>query len=559
MSNASDFKISKNGVLTKYQGKDSEVHIPTGVTEIGYAAFYNNYYLKRVQFPSDTTVIGAQAFEDCKNLEEIILPEGLTQIRSSAFRGCTNLKGVTFPESVTAIEQLAFYGCNLLADVTLPSRLVCLGADAFGGSSNLVDNKGFLVIGEYLLKYSGNNSHAKIPDGVTTICDNAFCAKHNDKIEHVTIPASVTRIGANAFMTCKRLKTVVIPAGVTSIESGTFLRCNALERVEIPASVASVKQDAFDSGSHKLQIFIEDISILPAKLRPYAAVCYANDGADDADPRCLGHVKYIKSQAEKLLDMAVAHPLLLQLMCNKNLITPKLTSLYTAAVQESGDPMLIATMLNYGATKQKAKSAESLPDIKPISDDHKGVDGLRFAVTGDLETFDNRKALKAFIESRGGALVSSVSAKVDHLICNDGTADSEKIVQAKSLGISVISEYQLNDLTGRQFIIDENGTLVSYIGAAETVTVPDNVIGLETEAFFNNDMIAEIQLPTNLRFVNSLAFCDCENLKSIFIPSKELEMDIAIISGCPSVTIHAPAGSYAETYAKEHNIPFVAE
>ena len=26
-----------------------------------------------------------------------------------------------------------------------------------------------------------------------------------------------------------------------------------------------------------------------------------------------------------------------------------------------------------------------------------------------------------------------------------------------------------------------------------------------------------------------------------------------------SLTIHAPAGSYAETYAKENNIPFVAE
>jgi hypothetical protein len=28
---------------------------------------------------------------------------------------------------------------------------------------------------------------------------------------------------------------------------------------------------------------------------------------------------------------------------------------------------------------------------------------------------------------------------------------------------------------------------------------------------------------------------------------------------CPDVTIYAPTGSYAETWAKEHNIPFVAE
>ena len=33
----------------------------------------------------------------------------------------------------------------------------------------------------------------------------------------------------------------------------------------------------------------------------------------------------------------------------------------------------------------------------------------------------------------------------------------------------------------------------------------------------------------------------------------------AFISGCTDLTIHAPAGSCAEQYAKENNIPFVAE
>ena len=30
-------------------------------------------------------------------------------------------------------------------------------------------------------------------------------------------------------------------------------------------------------------------------------------------------------------------------------------------------------------------------------------------------------------------------------------------------------------------------------------------------------------------------------------------------SGCKALTIHAPAGSYAEQFAKEYSIPFVAE
>ena len=43
-----------------------------------------------------------------------------------------------------------------------------------------------------------------------------------------------------------------------------------------------------------------------------------------------------------------------------------------------------------------------------------------------------------------------------------------------------------------------------------------------------------------------------------FVP-KSITRIVAAFEGCPNLTIHAPAGSYAKTYAKEHNIPFVAE
>lgn len=34
------------------------------------------------------------------------------------------------------------------------------------------------------------------------------------------------------------------------------------------------------------------------------------------------------------------------------------------------------------------------------------------------------------------------------------------------------------------------------------------------------------------------------------------EIDKRAFDGCPNLTIHAPAGSYAEQYAKKNNIPF---
>jgi hypothetical protein len=48
-------------------------------------------------------------------------------------------------------------------------------------------------------------------------------------------------------------------------------------------------------------------------------------------------------------------------------------------------------------------------------------------------------------------------------------------------------------------------------------------------------------------------------LKNIFIPSSVTAIGAEAFLGCFNVTIHAPVGSYAEQYAKENNIPFVAE
>ena len=51
----------------------------------------------------------------------------------------------------------------------------------------------------------------------------------------------------------------------------------------------------------------------------------------------------------------------------------------------------------------------------------------------------------------------------------------------------------------------------------------------------------------------------CTNLEMINLPSNIKEIGYEAFGSCPNLTIHALAGSYAEQYAKEHNIPFVAE
>ena len=66
--------------------------------------------------------------------------------------------------------------------------------------------------------------------------------------------------------------------------------------------------------------------------------------------------------------------------------------------------------------------------------------GFTFVITGSLNGYPNRDALKAEIEARGGKVAGSVSAKTSYLINNDITSNSGKNKKARELGIPVITE-----------------------------------------------------------------------------------------------------------------------
>ena len=68
------------------------------------------------------------------------------------------------------------------------------------------------------------------------------------------------------------------------------------------------------------------------------------------------------------------------------------------------------------------------------------IAGKTFVVTGKVDHFPNRDALKEFIAERGGKVTGSVSAKTDYLINNDVTSTSSKNKKAVQLGIPILSE-----------------------------------------------------------------------------------------------------------------------
>lgn len=103
-------------------------------------------------------------------------------------------------------------------------------------------------------------------------------------------------------------------------------------------------------------------------------------------------------------------------------------------------------------------------------------------------------------------------------------------------------------MENNDFII-ENGVLKKYIGNSAEVTIPDGVT-----------------------IISSAAFRNCENLKSVTIMNKDVEIGEETINlnvngeerkyvnnafeGCENPTIYAPADSTAEQFAKKKQYSF---
>jgi hypothetical protein len=280
---------------------------------------------------------------------------------------------------------------------------------------------------------------------------------------------------------------------------------------------------------------------LPAKWRFKAALGFAECESASHISRD-EHLKYIKNNAAKLVEHALGSEALLALMCREKLISAKNAPLYMEAAQKSGNAQAIAMLLEYNAnrlsTAEKERAARSKEAAEDTVVERKirrqtkvGIDGLSFVVTGDLETFEKRAQLKEFVLSRGGKMVSAMSSKVDYLIMNDATADTEKQKRAEELGIEVITERQFNEIAGRAFII-ETGVLKKYFGAGGDIVIPDSVTSIGDWAFYCCSSLTSVVIPEGVTSIGDDEFWGCSSLKGVVLPDSVTSIGNSAFFGC---------------------------
>ncbi len=233
----------------------TNISIPNSLTSI--SGFSGCTGLTSITIPNSVTSIGSSAFSGCTGLTSITIPNSVTSIGDSAFSGCTGLTSITIPNSVTSISMRAFSGCTGLTNITIPNGVGSIAYEAFSDCTSLTSimmSNSVTSIGYAAFRNCTSLASITIPDNVTSIGAAAFCGCAS--LANITIPNGITNIGDKSFSGCTSLANVTIPTKVTKIGDYAFFGCTSLASITIPDNVTSIGFEAFINCSSLTNIAI---------------------------------------------------------------------------------------------------------------------------------------------------------------------------------------------------------------------------------------------------------------------------------------------------------------
>lgn len=454
---------------------------------------------------------------------------------------------VIVPDGVEVIAYLAYDRGKTITGITIPESVSEIYPDAFMHCKGLADRDGFVIIRNVLYQYFGPGGHVVVPEGVEEITYCAFQGQKN--VTGVTLPNSIKKIDKSAFSSCRAMadpdgfviiqnylcgyygknKRIVIPDGVKEIDP-SFWGVEGLQELVIPESVQSVHrsfQIIETPGHYNI--------VAPAAV---IETIWSNYSPQYKMEECIGYLDgtfyrqdnfahvictYVKKNKKKIFklicDRDDAVMMENYLNCLQKIKLEQLDEFIAAA---TGHTNLMAYLLNY--KKENFTSQQIQTVVEKSVEKELGIKEKSVA--------DWRKTFKFSIS---GGCVEVISYK--------GTQTN--VVIPERIGKNVVTRIgerafqERNDLSG--------------------IMLPASISQIGPQAFICCTGLTEITIPAGVTQLKNGTFAGCSELTEIRIPESLTRISNTAFWGCPKATIYAPAGSYAETWAKENNIPFVAE
>lgn len=529
------YNKNKTALIVCPTGSETtDVAIPSTVESVNPYAF-RNCNVKSVTMGNAVTYLGDRCFEHCNKLRSIKFSSGLRAIESYTFHGCYLLSEIVIPEGVEAIEFGAFYLCSNIRFITFPSTLKSIGGNAFYLCSKVavIQNNSDLSVSIGCIKMIDKNGNVSLKKN-HEIDENGFVFVKNGSSyllrnyigteETVTLPSTYKgqSVKLDKFT---GVKHIIIPEDITWLDSYA-IDCEVVETVTLPDSDIHLDYYAIDSTYSLREIHLGAKTYLDSRALLNCKSLEKITVSEDSKYYATDENGVLYNKSKKML-----------VFCPPAIPLSEVTVL-------SG-----VTVIYQGAFEGCRVKTVILPDtLEAIYN----------------EAFENSQITSIKIpasvnEIRPGAFGNCTSL-------TEITADEDS-----KYFCSVDGVLYSKDMTA----------LVAYPSGAtrKEFTVPDGVTTIERNAFYAWKNLRKITLPSTvttlkqrafflgkfdtvilsegITSIPDAAFYMCNGLGKIHIPDSVTFISASAFYMSEPYTFVCVKKSYAISYAKNYDVPFV--
>lgn len=552
------------------------------VTTIEEDAFSYDQTLKNANIPGSVKSIQKMAFYHCPNLESVTMEEGVISIKEHAFSECEALRSVYLPETLEEVEKNAFSNTSRFLTAwgekggpaqtaavqmglafsmrteyeiqDLSSTEAALtayhGSEPFLVLPSYIDGKAIteipymkdragvsishstqeLSLPEHLKEYPLHGLHSRSEDfpyvwdemNSLTVTFNPDLreigadAFPNLNLGNLALPQGLTTIGDRAFSGCC-LTSVSLPDTVTSIGTAAFA-FTSLEEIILPDSLSQCPTALFSNCINlKEAVLPQGLSTIPDRMFQN---CYSLTALKLPDSiEGIGAYSFHKCMSLEFLSLPHGTAEI-QAGAFSECYSLKYIDIPDSVVEIDDTAFERCTsQLVIGGTA--GSEAECFALRHGISFEDKGAwdTGVLFPEPGVVSvTADSAQDLVLpTYDSLHDTLVHTVTSR-------------ELPTGLHSVRLPLFAQV-IEDYAFSAYFLDDTEKF-----SLKTVTVPDTLEVIGTNAFASCCALESFSFPDGLERIESGAFFGCQSLRSIWLPDSLIYLGTCAFEGCSSLT-----------------------
>ena len=471
---------------------------------------------------------------------------------------------------------------------------------------NVIMGREFIIKDNDIVRYVGPGGRVVVPEGIKYIRADAF---HNcETVTEIVLPEGLKRIGNRSFAGCQNLLNINLPDGVTSIGEEAFFHCDSLTDLFIPRSVKKISGYFVFSACPKLMLHVEEGSF---------AENYAKENSRHYAIRNLMYSEPEKAETKEIKKSLTMAELRADWTFEK---TKDGQGYVITDCKDTGRNVIVPDRI--GKLPVVIISGMAFSEYKKIRGEGRFVNGWKSYTESvtlpmglkeiDNSVFDGCSCLREVKFAEGlekiGANAFYLCYQLENVTLPDSLLEiGERAFQfcsalsritipgnVRLIGQSAFASCrEIKAFTvaeANKFFCSENGVLfdkdrkrlLSYPGSKTGAYVmPDSVKELDPysfsgckgltsitfssklkyiskESFSNCLCLTEAVIPEGIEQIRYGSFCKCKELKKVYLPLSLKSIGVDAFAWCGDITIYAPSGSFAENYAKEQQMKFVA-